>query len=300
MCPGLHESGVTTAHSSHDVTSRVALTCQVISEAIYCEISDVCLTPGVPNPEPIRVTFGRACLDIRLRLGLSLEEVAPAAGITPSYLARIERGFANPTVDTVQRVSDALGLQLYLDVRPPVFLGSPRKRDLVHARCSAYVDRRLRADGWSTVREVAVVDGRYRGWIDLLAFDPTTRMLLVIEIKTQLDDIGAVERQLGWYESLAPDLARQYGWSLRSMRSILLVLASAEVERALSANRDVLRIAFPVRDDPLRSAEVLGRGLALLDPRRRRHDWLLRSRLDGRRSLAPYRDYADAATRLGA
>jgi transcriptional regulator with XRE-family HTH domain len=246
------------------------------------------------------VTFGRACLDIRTRLGLSLEQVAPAAGITASYLARIERGMANPTVDIVQRVSDALGLQLFLDVRPPVFLGSPPMRDLVHARCSAYADRRLRADGWSTAREVAAVDGRYRGWIDLLAFDPTSNVLLIVEIKTRLDDFGALERQLGWYERLAPDLARERGWSSRSTRSVLLLLASEDVERAISANRDALRLAFPLRDGLLERTESLGRGLALIDPRRRRHDWLIRSRLDGRRSVAPYRDYADAATRLGA
>jgi transcriptional regulator with XRE-family HTH domain len=246
------------------------------------------------------VTFGRACLDIRIRLGLSLEQVAPAAGITPSYLARIERGFANPTVDIVQRVSEALGLQLFLDVRTPVFLGSPPMRDLVHARCSSYVDRRLRADGWSTAREVALVDGRYRGWIDLLAFDPTTGSLLLIEIKTRVDDIGALERQLGWYERSAPDLARSRGWPARSIRSVVLLLASEEVERTLYANRDVLRLAFPLRDEVLHPTEVVGRGLALIDPRRRRRDWLMRSQVDGRRSVAPYRDYADAATKLGA
>jgi transcriptional regulator with XRE-family HTH domain len=253
----------------------------------------------VPDPALIRVTFGRACLDVRARLGLSLEEVAPAAGITPSYLARIERGIANPTVDTVQRISDALGIQLFLDVRPPVFLGSRPIRDLVHARCSAYVDRRLRADGWSTSREMALIDGRYRGWIDLLAFDPTTGALLVIEVKTRVEDIGSLERQLGWYERAAPDLALARGWSVRSIRSVVLLLASEEIERALHVNRDVLAVAFPLRGDVLHPIEVPGRGLALIDPRRRRRDWLIRSRIDGRRSAAPYRDYADAAARLG-
>lgn len=266
---------------------------------IYRPVSDVCLTLGVPDPELIRVTFGRACLDVRVRLGLSLEEVAPAAGITASYLARIERGFANPTVDTVQRVSDALGIQLFLDVRPPVFLGSRPMRDVVHARCSAYVDRRLRADGWSTAREVTLVDGRYRGWIDLLAFDPTTGALLVIEIKTRIEDIGSLERQLGWYERAAPGLAQARGWPVRWIRSIVLLLASEEVERTLHTNRDVLDIAFPLRDDILQSTGVTRRGLALIDPRRRRRDWLIRSRIDGRRSVAPYRDYADAVARLG-
>jgi hypothetical protein len=41
-----------------------------------------------------------------------------------------------------------------------------------------------------------------------------------------------------------------------------------------------------------------GRGLALIDPTSRRRDWLLPSRSDGRRTRAPYMDYADAARRL--
>jgi transcriptional regulator with XRE-family HTH domain len=245
------------------------------------------------------MTFGRACRHIRERLGLSLEAVASAAGITASYLARIERGGANPTFDTVDRVSEALGLQLYLDIRPPVFLASRPTSDLVHARCSAYVERRLRAAGWSTAREVGMIDGRYRGWIDLLAFDSTTGALLIIEVKTRLEDIGALERQLGWYERSAPDLARQRGWSVRSIRSIVLLLASNEVERMVHVNRDVLRVGFPLRGDILDQSETVGRGLALIDPRRRRRDWVMRTRDDGRRSVAPYRNYADAATRLG-
>jgi transcriptional regulator with XRE-family HTH domain len=244
------------------------------------------------------VTFGRACQDVRGRLGLTLEAVAAAAAISASYLTRIEAGRANPTFDTVDRVCAALGLQLALDVRPPIFVGHAPMQDLVHARCSAYVDRRLREHSWSTAREVALVDGRYRGWIDLLAFDPTTGCLLIIEIKTRIDDIGGLERQLSWYERAAPELARERGWRTRSTRSVLLVLATEEIEHVLHANRDVLAVAFPLRDDVLQASRATARGLALIDPRRRRRDWLMRSRLDGRRSVAPYRDYADAASRL--
>ena len=258
-----------------------------------------CLTAAVYNTAPIRTTFSKACRDVRARLGLTLEEVAAAAGITPSYLARIERGQVNSTFDTVDRVSDALGIQLALDVRPPVFLGSPPMNDLVHGRCSAYADRRLRAAAWLTAREVALVDGRYRGWIDLLAFDPTTGSLMIIEIKTRLDDVGALERQLAWYERTAPDVAGERGWHVRSTRGVALLLATEEIERTLLVNRDVLDLAFPLRDDVLAPTTRAGRGLALIDPRRRRRDWLMRSRIDGRRGAAPYRNYADAAARLG-
>jgi hypothetical protein len=37
----------------------------------------------------------------------------------------------------------------------------------------------------------------------------------------------------------------------------------------------------------------------LVDPISRRRAWLWRTRLDGRRSTPPYRDYRDAARRLG-
>ena len=79
----------------------------------------------------------------------------------------------------------------------------PRQRDAVHAPCSGYANRRFRAGGWETGREVEIVHGRSHGWIDLLAFDPRTGLLLIVEIKTRLDDLGLVERQLAWYERSA-------------------------------------------------------------------------------------------------
>jgi transcriptional regulator with XRE-family HTH domain len=251
---------------------------------------------------PIRVTFGRACRDVRLRLDISFSALARQAGISPSYLARVERGLANPSMRTVEDIAAALGLQLGLVVRPPVILAGPndrRQRDLIHARCSGYVDRRLRAAGWSTLREVPIVDGRYRGWIDLLAFDPTSGTLLIIEIKTRLDDLGAVERQLGWYEGQAPRVAAEQGWTAKCTRSLLLLLASEENERAIRANREVLERAFPTREWLLGTAtDSAQRGLALIDPRSRRREWLGRPVVDGRRTPTPFRDFADAAARL--
>jgi hypothetical protein len=41
------------------------------------------------------------------------------------------------------------------------------------------------------------------------------------------------------------------------------------------------------------------RGLALIDPRSRRRDWLIPTRVDGRRTVLPYQDLARAASLLG-
>jgi hypothetical protein len=84
----------------------------------------------------------------------------------------------------------------------------------------------------------------------------------------------------------------------------LLLLASDEVETAVSIHRQLLRRSFPDRAPEMRriavneAATAAVRGLALIDPTSRRRDWLIGTRSDGRRSSSPYRDYADAARRL--
>ena len=229
---------------------------------------------------PIRITFAQLCRTTRRRLGLTQQQLGEAVGISHGYIARIELGQADPSLGLVERIAAALELDVELESRAPVVIGEGRQRDLVHARS--------------------------HGWIDLLAFDPTTRTLLVIEIKTRLDDIGAIERQLGWYQRSAFEVAERLGWRPRRVLGWLLILASDEVEGVIRANEELLSRAFPVRarsmsalvahgDEP-----IAGHGLALVDPVRKRVAWLIPSRIDGRRSPAPYRDYADAARRLAA
>ncbi len=252
----------------------------------------------------LRVTFARLCFDTRTMLDISQQTLADAVGVSRAYIATIESGRANPSLDLVNRVADRLGIEIGLVARPPVVIARPQ-HDLVHARCSGYLDRRLRRAGWEVQREVEIVHGRSHGWIDLLAFDRRTGMLLIIEVKTRLDDLGAIERQLGWYERSAMGAARDLGWRPRRLASWLIVLASEEVDVAVATNRDALAAAFPMRAVAMCGVvagrivpDPSSRGIALIDPSSRRREWLIRSRSDGRRSQAPYRGYADAARRF--
>ncbi len=195
-------------------------------------------------PVTARMSLARACREGRLALGMSQQALARKVGVARSYIAAIELGHANPTLDIVVRIATALGYELDLQLRAPVIIGDRRQRDLVHARCSGHVDRRLRAAGFETAREVPIVEGRWRGWIDLLAFDRRTSTLLVIEIKTVIDDIGAIERQVGWYERVARRVAREHGWIPRRVITWLLVLATEQNEASLAQNREVLDRVF--------------------------------------------------------
>jgi DNA-binding XRE family transcriptional regulator len=284
----------------------LTLTQDTLATSDNGEVSVECLTVAMAPSAGVRITFARLCRETRLMLDISQRELADTVGVSRPTIASIESGRANPSLDLVSRVADALGLELDLIGRPPLMVSGPWQRDIVHARCSGYVDRRLSALGWQTRRETTVVGGRYRGWIDILAFDPRRRILLVVEIKTWLEDLGAVERQLDWYVREAPTLVP--GAGIRPIQTVgwLLTLASTQVDDAIRRNRDALRAGFPDRAIDMRAllagdeAPVRSRGLALIDPRSRRREWLIPSRADGRRSAAPYADYAAAARTMSA
>ena len=83
-------------------------------------------------------------------------------------------------------------------------------------------------------------------------------------------------------------------------------VASDEVEGVIRKNGDLWRRRSPPDTGEMMTERVgrgdlvlLGRGMALVDPTSKGRTWLMRSRADGRRSPAPFADYADAARRLG-
>jgi len=251
----------------------------------------------------IRVVFGAACRDARVGLDQSQRDLADALGIHRGHLANIEAGRTNISVDLMDRIANALGQRLELIVHSPRFISLRPVHDTVHAWCSGYAARRLSAAGWLIAREVDVSTSGIRGWIDILAFDPRTGTLVIVEIKTRLDDLGGAERQLGWYERNAMGAANGLGWRPRRVLVWLMVLASDEVDRSLRTNRDAIGQAFPGRAPELLmtlagSEPTARRAIAMIDPASRRSQWLIRTRLDGRRSPAPYRDFADAARRI--
>ena len=105
---------------------------------------------------------------------------------------------------------------------------------------------------------------------------------------------------MGWYERMAWHAARRLGWRPTRIVSIVLALASEEVERVVRSHRELFELAFPMRAPQISELMVspdraiASRGLALIDPSSRRRNWLIRTSLDGRRSRLPYADYADA------
>lgn len=149
--------------------------------------------------------------------------------------------------------------------------------------------------------EVEVGGDRSRGWIDILAWHESTGVLLVIEVKTEINDLGSVQRTLSWYRREAWAAARRLGWRPGSVVASVLLLATDANDARVAANRGTFASEFPGRARDLMrvvegASDALATGgfaAAMVDPRSRQRSWLRPLRIDGRRSPAPYVDYAD-------
>ena len=265
-------------------------------------------TRRVPDRETDAILRLVAATVLRLRTASrwTQRQLGHRADVAQSEVSDVEHArLPDLPFGTAVRLLAALGARTTLTIQSP-FIASPRtQRDAAHARLTAFVARRLAACGWLVRTEVEIVTPRARGWIDILAFHPGTRRLLVIECKTELLDVGAIERQLGWYEREAPAIASRLGWRPTSVFGCLVVLDTVSNLDRVRANRVTFDLDFAVRAAAL--LRVLNaedfklqarpgaplRGLAMADPLSRRSNWLVHTSLDGRRSTPRYLDYAD-------
>lgn len=246
----------------------------------------------------IRSALGQKVRTARLARDWTQGELATRAGVSRGLVSAVERGAAEASLESIERIAVALDARLVVELRVPLVIGRDEQRDAAHARCVAAVRRALERRGFICVVEQPFADGRTRGWIDLLAFDPASGRLVVVEVKTQLRDFGGLLRQVGWYASRARAVAREIGWRVRSVDAVVVFLATEDNDAALEANADMIRSSFPCRGRALRAGlmpggRLGGWGLAMIDPRRRGDRRWATLRLDGRRERAPYRSYAD-------
>ena len=76
------------------------------------------LSPLAPEPKaPVseRVSVGRQVREARERAGLSIRELAESSGLGHGHIVRIEAGRYNVTVDTLEKLGNALGFRIVLE-----------------------------------------------------------------------------------------------------------------------------------------------------------------------------------------
>lgn len=245
----------------------------------------------------MRGSIAAAVRSTRFDRGWSQAELGRAAGMSRSMVSAVEAGVRTPSLEGLERIARALDMTLVLELRAPLVLGRADQRDAAHARCVIAVRRALERLGYECAVEVPIADGRIRGWVDLLAWDRASGRLLVVEVKTELRDLGGLHRQMDLYARAAAGAAASLGWPAREVRVLAIFLATAENDERLLAQRDGIAAAFPTRGRALDAALLggpwKGWGISMVDPRRRGTRAWLGLALDGRRRPAPYASYAD-------
>jgi transcriptional regulator with XRE-family HTH domain len=182
---------------------------------------------------------------LRIRRGLRQVDVSVLAGVSDQTISRIERGHIEEvSVAILRRVARALEARLEIGLRTRFGdverLASSRHADLVEAVIAALVEW-----GWVAHPEVSFSLRGERGLIDILAWHPVTRTLLVIEVKTEIVDVGETVGTLDRKRRLAPEIAGRFGWTPATFGSVLIVDDTTSNHRRVREHTSTFRATLP-------------------------------------------------------
>jgi transcriptional regulator with XRE-family HTH domain len=191
---------------------------------------------------------------LRIRRRWRQQDLAERVGVSRWVIARIERGNLDAiSIARLRRTVRALDAHLALILR---WNGGDLGRLVSgrHAAMHEAVARMFDAlDGWLTVPEVSFSYYGERGVIDVIAWHPIRRTLIVIELKTEIVDVSELIGTMDRRERLAWRIARDRGWRPASVSVWVLVADSRTNRRRLAAFATVLRGAFPADGREMRA-----------------------------------------------
>ena len=176
------------------------------------------------------------------------------AKLSREMVGRIERGrLDSVSMGAIRRLADSLGARFDPTIR---WQGGDLGR-LLNARHSAMHEAMARylqsLESWVSEPEVSFSIYGERGIIDVLAWHPRTRVLLVIELKTEIVDINETMGTLDRKQRLASRIARDRGWDPAAVGVWLVVADTRTNRRSLAMHATVLRTKYPADGRTMRT-----------------------------------------------
>jgi transcriptional regulator with XRE-family HTH domain len=191
--------------------------------------------------------FGSTIRAVRVRRGWRQVDLAARSRVSPSTISRLERGHPDPlTLDTIRRVASALDIRV--DLVPRWRAGDlDRLLNAKHSQLHELVARWFGTElpAWVLAPEVSYAIYSERGVIDIVAWHPARRAILVIELKTDIVDVNQLIGKVGEKARLIRQIVRDRGWEPLTVSSWVIVAAGRTNRARLAAHRSVLRAAFP-------------------------------------------------------
>ncbi len=203
---------------------------------------------------------GRLIRVLRQRRGWRQIDLARRAGLGQSVVSDLELGRLNGlSVGTIRRAVSAFGLS-FDGAIGGLGANADRLVDERHAALMGACIRWLESHGWLTRAEVSYSEWGERGSIDLLAWHPRTRILLVIEIKTELASVEETLRKHDEKTRLSRAIVPSFGWKPVSIGRLLVFPEDRTQRRRVSAHAPVLNGAYPMRTRQVRAWSRLPSG----------------------------------------
>jgi transcriptional regulator with XRE-family HTH domain len=197
--------------------------------------------------------IGRIARILRQRIGLRQSDVAARAGCSQSEVSLLDRGrIAAMSLGRLRKLFAVFDADLVVYVR---WRGGDLDRliDSRHASLAERITQLLELAGWIVVPEVSYSTFGERGSIDLLAWHPATRTLLVIELKSELTSIEGTLRQHDVKVRLGPTIARErFGWDPAAVARLLVLPDDRTARRRVEQHRAVFARAYPQRSVAIR------------------------------------------------
>lgn len=193
------------------------------------------------------IRLGNALRVLRIRKHLRQSDVARRAGVSRQLVGRVEAGSASRyPMGTVRSIANALGARLDTYLR---YQGAELDRIVnaahgdLHREVGGFIDE---LDGWVWLPEVTFSHFGERGIIDILAWHPETRSLLIVELKTELVDPQGLVAVMHRRARLGRTVAADQGWDPLTISSWVVVRKSRAERRRLHQHERMLRRAFPL------------------------------------------------------
>jgi len=189
---------------------------------------------------------GHALKSVRLRLGLTQEELGIAARTSRFAVGRVERGRLDRiALGTVRSIAHALDVDVDLVVR---WRGGDLGR-LVNARHAVLHEALAMSfasmPAWVLEPEVSFSIFGERGVIDAVAWHAATLALLVIELKSELVDVNNLMATMDQRLRLATEIASKRGWRADSVSCWVAIADGRTNRRSFARHRTTLRTKFP-------------------------------------------------------
>jgi hypothetical protein len=185
---------------------------------------------------------------VRVHLHLRQVDLGDLANVGQKVVSLLERGlFEQVSVRNQRRVCAALGIESELQLRWRGGLGD-RLIDRVHASVVELVTAELIRNGWEVLPEFTFNHFGERGSVDILAWHPGRRALLIIEVKSRIHDVQGLLMSMSRKVRVVPSIvAEERHWD-RLALAHLVALPDSHVNRAVvSAHPATFDAAFPAR-----------------------------------------------------